>query len=121
MPDRPPSKCRWPGCRRLVLGAYCAPHNRLARQASRIRPLPKNWRKLRAMILARDPACVRCKKKGRIRRSTVVDHIIPRADGGDDSEDNLQGLCRWCDSEKQLEERALGVAGGNSKSRLASQ
>lgn len=41
-------------------------------------------------------ACVRCQTPGDI----VKDHIIPLYQGGDDSIDNLQPLCRRCSSSK---------------------
>lgn len=53
------------------------------------------WRRLRRMILNQQPLCVRCGAP-----ATDVDHIVPRAAGGDDSASNLQGLCKSCHSRK---------------------
>lgn len=36
------------------------------------------------------------------RNRIIGDHIIRRADGGDDSEENLQSLCLDCDSDKTI-------------------
>ncbi|MCH8342476.1 MAG: HNH endonuclease [Planctomycetes bacterium] len=55
------------------------------------------WRKLRMMVLRRDPFC---KWPGCHDPSTDADHIIPKRDGGDDSFDNLQGLCAMHHSQK---------------------
>lgn len=44
------------------------------------------------MILARDPICKACGSAP----STEVDHVVGKADGGDDSAENLQGLCAGC-------------------------
>lgn len=51
---------------------------------------------LRASILARDGRCVEC---GAVEDLTL-DHIIPRSLGGTDDEENLQTLCRRCNSAK---------------------
>ena len=55
------------------------------------------WKKLRITILDRDGwQCVICNKPGH-----TVDHIIPRAKGGDMwASDNLQVLCKSCNSSK---------------------
>jgi 5-methylcytosine-specific restriction endonuclease McrA len=36
------------------------------------------------------------------RNRIIGDHIVRRADGGDDSEENLQSLCLDCDSDKTI-------------------
>ena len=55
------------------------------------------WKKLRITILDRDGwQCAICNKPGH-----TVDHIIPRVKGGDMwSPDNLQVLCKSCNSSK---------------------
>ena len=55
------------------------------------------WKKLRITILDRDGwQCVQCGKPG-----DTVDHIIPRVKGGDMwASDNLQVLCKKCNSSK---------------------
>lgn len=58
------------------------------------------WQRKRRRILARDPVCKRCDRKF----STEVDHIIPKVRGGSDADDNLQGLCKPCHSEKTAKE-----------------
>mgnify|MGYP003152916879 CR=1 FL=1 len=57
------------------------------------------WRRLRRMVLNRQPLCVRCGAP-----ATDVDHIMPRAAGGDDSFENLQGMCKSCHSRKTASE-----------------
>jgi len=55
------------------------------------------WQKLRIQILDRDGwVCVVCN-----RPAHTVDHIIPRVKGGDMwSPDNLQSMCKSCNSAK---------------------
>ncbi len=60
-----------------------------------------NWRKLAMMVLNRDPICV---KQGCNSEATEVDHIVPRRQGGEDSMENLQGLCKACHSHKTRRE-----------------
>ncbi|WP_194922942.1 HNH endonuclease [Catenulispora pinisilvae] len=50
------------------------------------------WRKLRASILDRDGW--RCHWCGAV--ATTVDHVVPRAAGGDDSPGNLVASCSRC-------------------------
>lgn len=54
------------------------------------------WRKLRKVVIVRDAGtCQNCGMPG-----THVDHIVPRALGGDDSLNNLQLLCANCNLRK---------------------
>lgn len=67
------------------------------------RPLPPDWEKRRALVLERDPLCKadRCAEP-----SKHVDHIVPRAFGGSDAPDNLQGLCGSHHAQKTYREQA---------------
>jgi 5-methylcytosine-specific restriction protein A len=38
--------------------------------------------------------CEMCEAKGRIEIATVVDHIVPLAQGGTDDDDNTRNLCK---------------------------
>ncbi len=58
------------------------------------------WRKLRLMILREQPICAACHRAA----ATDVDHKIAKAKGGDDSRDNLVGLCHSCHSIKTVRE-----------------
>lgn len=55
------------------------------------------------MILNRDPICMVCQKAA----STAVDHITPKARGGDDADSNLQGICKDCHTAKTNREKNL--------------
>lgn len=107
---RPKHACTEPGCPTLVTKGYCLRHNRNRRlregQGSRQRDQRETnrnydgrWRKLRKIVLARDPICKDCSEAP----STEVDHIIPRAPtqhAADVTEEELQGLCKPCHSKK---------------------
>ena len=54
------------------------------------------WRKIRQRIINRDRGlCQMCGNEG-----DSVDHITPRSQGGTDDDNNLQLLCRSCNSSK---------------------
>jgi len=115
MPYAPLSPCPKTGCPRL-----CAPGKRRctehggeeqreydkARGNSAARGYGKKWRKIRAMVLRRDPICKACGDAW----SKEADHIVPKRKGGRDSLDNLQGLCKSCHSRK-----TAGESGGFRK------
>jgi 5-methylcytosine-specific restriction enzyme A len=71
------------------------------------------WKRLRLLVLARDPLCRLCG----LEVSVVADHVVPRRDGGPDTLENLQGLGRRCDAIKRAAEtkarRERGYAGRN--------
>ena len=72
------------------------------------------WKRLRALILAREPLCRMCKALGITSPSDVVDHIVPHR--GDDrlawDEANLQGVCTPCHAgPKQSFERTGAMRG----------
>ncbi|MGH7243359.1 MAG: HNH endonuclease [Phycisphaerales bacterium] len=54
------------------------------------------------MVLRRDPICVVCDREP----SSEVDHIRPKAQGGEDTEENLQGICKRCHADKTSHESA---------------
>lgn len=68
---------------------------------------------MRAIVLARDPACVMCLARGVVRATRVADHLDPsRKRMGDRAyffnSTNCQGLCFTChNSEKQKEEQGI--------------
>jgi 5-methylcytosine-specific restriction enzyme A len=65
------------------------------------------WDKVRAHIIARDMGlCQPCKAQGRVTPIFAVDHIKPKAIGGTDDPDNLQGICRPCHAAKTEREAA---------------
>lgn len=64
---------------------------------------------MRADLFSRNPLCVECHQHGRVTLATQRDHIIPLAEGGADTDDNVQGLCDDCHHAKSKAESARGV------------
>jgi 5-methylcytosine-specific restriction endonuclease McrA len=110
--DLPSRPCPKPGCANL----NCTEHSsaRLYDQARRRarhadperapglgRYNTVRWRRLREIVLDRDPVCKACDD----RAASEADHIVPIAKGGDVwSLDNLQGLCARCHAVKTRRE-----------------
>ncbi len=100
--------CAKPCCPALVpvRTRHCPKHQRQShardrerRGSSYQRGYGKRWRKLRLIILARDPICVDCG----IEPSIHVDHIKPKpidVDAADFTEEELQGMCETCHNRK---------------------
>ena len=62
------------------------------------------WQKRAKRILAGEPLCRACLDLGIATIATEVDHILPKAKGGTDEEDNLQPLCTPCHIAKTIAE-----------------
>ena len=105
--------CATSGCPAFTDAGYCSRcrQERQARQLERRgnsaqQGYGARWRRLRAIILARDPICRICNQAP----STEVDHIEPKApdqDAADATEDELQGTCKPCHSTKTLNEQRM--------------
>lgn len=105
MPRKDQHPCHHAGCTALTDRRYCEAHAptqakaqawRTTSGSSTSRGYGSAWRRLRKMVLARDPVCVTCRR----RPSAHVDHIRAKASGGDDAMDNLRGLCEGCHMRK---------------------
>jgi 5-methylcytosine-specific restriction protein A len=111
MPTRAMQRCESPGCGIPSPARYCAKHKREPKRAVQLYDARRGsahargygsrgrWMKLRGLVIARDPLC-QIKSPQDLALctyiSTVADHKIPKAAGGDDSMDNLQGGCAPC-------------------------
>ena len=112
MPIAAPKPCRHAGCGQLVRdgSGYCVVHQddrkigKFAdqRRGSRHeRGYGSEWEKIRKVILSRDKGlCQSCLKQGKYRPARIVDHIVPKFEGGTDHESNLQSLCQSCSDAK---------------------
>lgn len=115
MPTRARRACGWPGCPELTAGQFCQQHSQqqqqeidAARGSASSRGYDYRWKKIRAMQLARFPLCKdpygRHRQHGGIVPANEVDHIVPLSQGGSNSFDNLQSLCKTCHSIKTARE-----------------
>lgn len=68
---------------------------------------------MREVVLIEEPVCRIC---GRAP-SVEVDHVVPLCKGGDDTRDNLQGICHACHEDKTCDDlgikkpRPIGIDG----------
>lgn len=108
MPRKPPRPCRQPRCPHLThdTSGYCITHSDKRGEYDRQRGsagdrgYDHRWKKIRDNYLRRHPLCVEC---GTLAQ--MVDHIIPKRQGGGDSTDNLQSLCYRCHAKKTRDEK----------------
>lgn len=117
MPTRPGKACtNTPNCRGIVHGGRCSVcgPKRQADQAydrqrgsAAQRGYDRRWQRLRLMHLRASPLCVECLKRNIVIQASEVDHILPKRLGGDDSDTNLQSLCKSCHSRKTMRELKL--------------
>lgn len=119
MPSRPARPCKHRGCRALVAGGktYCDAHAAeevkwkpdAERGSRHARGYGSHWQKLRAMVLARDCyvcRCAECRRLGRVREATEVDHVLPKSQGGTDDPANLSAINHDCHKTKTATEKA---------------
>jgi 5-methylcytosine-specific restriction protein A len=59
-----------------------------------------DWRKLRNRRLDYEPLCQHCSARNLVTPAVEVDHIKPKALGGEDTWDNTQSLCKPCHQDK---------------------
>lgn len=113
MPISAPKPCTAPGCHVLVTdgSGRCAKHQRPAWTkpvTATKRITGRKLQALRAELFKRSPLCVHCAEHDVVTPATQRDHIIPLAEGGEDSEENTQGLCDECHDVKSKRESARG-------------
>jgi 5-methylcytosine-specific restriction enzyme A len=70
------------------------------------------WDAIRKRVMERDGwLCQPCKRAGRPRTGSEVDHVVPLSEGGSNDPANLQTICTPCHESKTQTERS-GKAGG---------
>ena len=69
-------------------------------KAWRVKPLPRNWARLRAAILDRDDHLCRLRYDCCTGQATDVDHVVPACQGGSDHPTNLVAACSACHRRK---------------------
>lgn len=68
-----------------------------------------DWQRIRKSVIARDCAlCQPCMRQGRVTPFEEVDHIIPISQGGENSVENAECICRACHNRKTAREAAAG-------------
>lgn len=115
MPSAAPKPCSHPGCGILVRdgSGRCAKHQRVdwaKKPDAPKRITGRALQKARIDLFSRAPLCAECRRKGRVTLATERDHIKPLAEGGTDTDDNVQGLCGPCHDAKSAAERLRGRA-----------
>ena len=120
MPNKPGRQCPGKGPRRgacqNVIGsgervcAECLPYDTpwVNKNADKRKIRGRKLQSERARLFAWQPLCAECERQGRVRIATVRDHIIPLAEGGEDTAANSQGLCDECHKIKTAAEAARG-------------
>jgi 5-methylcytosine-specific restriction protein A len=105
MPMKPNSCCKYPGCPVQTPNTYCDRHRpNTGQNKPDYHKLykRKRWRRARERYLNEHPFCKHCKKEGRLRSATVVDHIKPHRGNKKLFWDrsNWQSLCTQCHNKK---------------------
>jgi 5-methylcytosine-specific restriction protein A len=116
MPKRSLHPCHEPGCTVLLQpGQECPRHPHLPRAkderaSASQRDYGWDWKKnVRDPYLAAHPYCVNLfDMHGPCVPAKVVDHILPRRQGGTNAWSNLQSLCRRCDNKKHYLDGSKG-------------
>jgi 5-methylcytosine-specific restriction protein A len=112
MPKSAQHVCPYPGCTALVEHGYCSKHDaaQVIRDPNRRRLYDREWRKVRALQLSREPWCAQCLKDGQYVEATDVHHI-ERHEGDvvKFKTGRLQSLCHRHHSAETAKEVGLGA------------
>jgi 5-methylcytosine-specific restriction enzyme A len=93
-------ECPVNGCPELTKGGRCEKHSLKATKHTEPFYNTSRWQRTRAAYGQKNPLCERCLKMGIIKPKDMVHHIVPIADGGDETNsDNLESLCWKCHGE----------------------
>jgi len=66
----------------------------------------RKWQRFSMNYRKRNPLCRECERRGIIKATALVDHIIPINQGGKIwDEENLQPLCHECHNKKSINQR----------------
>jgi len=112
MPYSVDQECSYPGCHELVHHGRCKDHPYADRHDAASQRLydSAQWKRLRALQLAREPWCAACMQSGVYTIATEADHVIPhRGDASLFYTGKLQSLCKYCHSRKTNSELRGGA------------
>lgn len=111
MPNAPLRICGEPGCPELVSHGRCSRHERSSSGGWKghdgtapKRIAGRKLQHLRQQLFANEPFCRLC----HTRVASIRDHIIPLAEGGTESPENIQPICQRCSDTKSYEESVRG-------------
>src|SRR5215211_1877236 len=90
------------------------PSLEVERPKQRSPELNSKWAKFAKSYLRKNPFCAECGRRGRDVPAQLVDHIIPRAEGGSlwDAS-NLMAMCHYCHNGVKRELERLALERGN--------
>lgn len=78
----------------------CEKSRERLRGSSTQRGYDRDWQKLSKKVISTSPICGVCGSGRSKENPLTTDHIIPLSKGGTNNPDNLQVLCRRCNSKK---------------------
>ena len=105
---RAPKKCATDNCETRVRGkAYCPEHTPINWPTTQ-RTATAEHRAWRKRVLARAKGICQIRGPGCTYRALEADHIVPVAEGGDDSDANGQAVCVACHRAKSQAEAIRG-------------
>lgn len=123
MPNALPKPCNWPGCPELIprRERFCSRHQAAHKEQApkrdysdrpsfRDRGYTTRWDRFSRYMRRKFPVCQCCDRNF----SAVVDHIIPKASGGLDTELSCWALCTDCHNKKTAR-----FDGGNAGGRVS--
>lgn len=74
------------------------------------------WDKIRKRIMERDAGlCQECSRRGHVTLAYAVDHIVCKAEGGTDDDNNLEAICKPCHVRKTAEENRRARSRGGAR------
>ena len=116
MAFKPKHPCNHPGCHKLTTERFCEDHKQKpwAKNSELKRRFKgRHLQRERKRLFEEHPLCVECLKRGLARAATRRDHIIPLAEGGEDTRENTQALCDECHDRKSRAEAIRGRGYGD--------
>lgn len=99
--------CNVPGCAGIAYrNQYCDKHQHLYKQSkySTTKSYGNEWRKISKQFLAKHPICEICG----VNKAVLSHHIVERADGGSDDEENLLACCSMCHNKIHANDKLNG-------------
>jgi 5-methylcytosine-specific restriction protein A len=111
MPMKPARRCSGVGCGApATIAGRCAAHARrdVWHEGESRRMRGGKLQRARERLFAASPLCAICLEAGRTTLATIRDHIKNLAEGGTESEANVQALCVECSDRKTQSEARRG-------------